>query len=165
MGNTKIPIRYLPLRLTKKDKKKQIKMLLRSKKLYKNKKYYTRKKLSSYQSKPSKHIIKARKIYNVNKIIPNRELSNATGCTISSLRKIVKKGQGAYFSSGSRPNQTAQSWGLARLASAITGGKSAAVDYDILEKGCKHNKKAFILAKKARKLYNYGHSKTKKISI
>ncbi len=165
MGNTKIPIRYLPLRLTKKDKKKQIKMLLRSKKLYQNKKYYTRKKLSSYQSKPSKHIIKARKIYNVNKIIPNKELSNATGCTISSLRKIVKKGQGAYFSSGSRPNQTAQSWGLARLASAITGGKSAAVDYDILEKGCKHNKKAFILAKKARKLYNYGHSKTKKISI
>ncbi len=165
MGNTKIPIRYLPLRLTKKDKKKQIKMLLRSKKLYQNKKYYTRKKLSSYQSKPSKHIIKARKIYNVNKIIPNKELSNATGCTISSLRKIVKKGQGAYFSSGSRPNQTAQAWGLARLASAITGGKSAAVDYDILEKGCKHNKKAFILAKKARKLYNYGHSKTKKISI
>ena len=165
MENTKIPIRYLPLRLTKKDKKKQIKMLLRSKKLYKNKKYYTRKKLSSYESKPSKHIIKARKIYNVNKIIPNKELSNATGCTISSLRKIVKKGQGAYFSSGSRPNQTAQSWGLARLASAITGGKSAAVDYDILEKGCKHNKKAFILAKKARKLYNYGHSKTKKISI
>ena len=41
----------------------------------------------------------------------------------------MKKGQGAYYSSGSRPNQSAHSWGYARLASAITGGKSAAVDF------------------------------------
>ena len=37
------------------------------------------------------------------------------------------------------------------------------LDYNILEKGCKHNKKAFILAKKSKKQYKYGHSKTKKI--
>ena len=35
---------------------------------------------------------------------------------------------GINISSGSRPNQNAQSWGLARLASAITAGKAAAVD-------------------------------------
>ena len=62
-------------------------------------------------------------------------------------------------------NQTAQSWGLARLASSITAGKSAAVDYNILEKGCDHNKKAFLLAKKSRKKYKYGQSKTKKIEM
>ena len=76
-----------------------------------------------------------------------------------------EKGKGAYFSSGSRPNQTAQSWGLARLASSITAGKSAAVDFNILEKGCQHNKKAFILAKKSRKKYKFGHSKTKKVTV
>ena len=81
------------------------------------------------------------------------------------MKKIVKKGQGAYYSSGSRPNQTAQSWGLARLASSITAGKAAAVDYDILDKGCDHKKKAFMLANKSRKKYKYGHSKTKKTTI
>lgn len=165
MNNTYIPIRYLPKNLTKKDKQKQINMLMKSKKLYKKKIYYTRKKLPSYHNKQSKHIINARKIYNINKIIPNKKLSNATGCSVSSLKKIVRKGEGAYYSSGSRPNQTPQSWGLARLASSITSGKSAAVDYDILEAGCNHKKKAFILAKKARQKYNFGRSKTQKISV
>lgn len=161
----KLPIRYVPKKLTRKDKKKQIKMLLKSKKLYKQNKYFTRKKVKSFKSKPSNHIKNARKIYNATKITPNKYLSEATGCSIDALKKIVNKGEGAYFSSGSRPNQTAQSWGFARLASSITGGKSAAVDYDILYDGCNHNKKAFILANQARKKYKYGHSKTKKIKI
>ena len=161
----KVPIRYVPRTLSKKDKKKQISMLKKSKKLYKKQKYYTRQKLSSYKNKTSKHILNAKKIYKINKIIPNKELAKATGCSLESLKKIVKKGQGAYYSSGSRPNQTGQSWGLARLASSITAGKAAAVDYDILDKGCDHNKKAFILANKSRKKYKYGHSKTKKINI
>ena len=92
-------------------------------------------------------------------------MATKTGCKLSALKKIVKKGEGAYFSSGSRPNQTAQSWGLARLASSITSGKSAAVDYDIIKKGCNHKKKAFILANKSRKKYKYGHGKTKKTSV
>ena len=89
-------------------------------------------------------------------------MARKTGCSVSSLKQIVKKGEGAYYSSGSRPNQTPQSWGLARLASAITGGKSAAVDYDILDKGCNHKKTAFILANKSKRKYNFGHSKTKR---
>lgn len=161
----RFPVRYLPSQLTKKDKGKQAAMILKSKRLYNANKYYTREKVESYKNKTSKHIIKARKIYNVDNISPNKELSEKTGCSIEALRKIVKKGEGAYFSSGSRPNQTAQSWGLARLASAITAGKSAAVDYNILEEGCNHNKKAFILAKKARQKYGYGHSKTRKVKI
>ena len=161
----RFPVRYLPSGLTKKDKKKQIKMLMKSKKLYKQNKYYTRKHLSSYKNKKSNHVLNARKIYNIQNVKPTKELATKTGCKLSALKKIVKKGEGAYFSSGSRPNQTAQSWGLARLASSITSGKSAAVDYDIIKKGCNHKKKAFILANKSRKKYKYGHGKTKKTSV
>jgi len=161
----KFPTRYLPKILTKKDKKSQFNMLLKSKKLYKKNKYYTRKQLPSYKNKKSNHILNARKIYNIQNITPNKELAQKTGCTLSALKQIVKKGEGAYYSSGSRPNQTPQSWGLARLASSLTSGKAAAVDFDIIKKGCSHNKKAFILANKSRKKYKYGHSKTQKTSI
>jgi hypothetical protein len=51
----------------------------------------------------------------------------------------------------SRPNQIPQSWGYARLASAITGGKAAAGDYAILENGCSHRSKALRLARTAKK--------------
>jgi DNA-binding Xre family transcriptional regulator len=158
-----IPIRYLPPTLSRKDKEKQLRMLSKSKRLYKSHKFYTRKALPSYKNKPSKHVQNARKIYNVDHIRPSNELAKATGCSKKALRKIAAKGEGAYFSSGSRPNQTAQSWGYARLASAITGGKSAAVDFDILEKGCAHNKRAFTYAKKAKAKYGYGHGKTRKV--
>jgi hypothetical protein len=160
----RVPLRYLPSNLTKKDKKKQVQMLQKSRRFYKKNKYFDRPALASYKNKTSKHILNARKIYGVNKIIPGKELVRATGCTLDTLQKIVHKGEGAYYSSGSRPNQTARSWGIARLASALTAGKSAAVDYSILESGCNHRKKAFLLAKKARQKYHYGHSKTRKVT-
>jgi len=160
----KIPIRYLPPSLSRSDKQKQLKMLNTSKKLYKQGKYYTRKQDISYKNKPSKHILHARKIYKINNITPNHQLARATGCSLAALKQIVRKGEGAYYSSGSRPNQTPQSWGLARLASAITSGKAAAVDFHILNE-CNHKKKAYLLAKSAKKKYGYGHGKTKKISI
>ena len=165
MANVKFPIRYLPSLKEIKDSAKQVKMLMKSKKLYKKGKFFTRKKIKSYKSKPSNHISNARKIYNIKNIAPNKELSLKTGCELAALNQIVKKGEGAYYSSGSRPNQTPQSWGLARLASSLTSGKSAAVDYDIINKGCNHKKRAFILANKSRKKYKYGHSKTKKITV
>ena len=98
-------------------------------------------------------------------MLPNKELSLKSGCSIDALNQIIKKGEGAYYSSGSRPNQTAQSWGLARLASALTGGKSAAVDYSIIERGCKHNKRAFILANNSKRTYKYGLRKNKKVIV
>lgn len=161
----KVPLRYLPLSLSKKDKEKQKKMLLKSQKMYKKGIYFTRKKIDSFRSKKSDHVLNAQKIYGIESIKPSPELAKVTGCSLESLEKIVEKGEGAYFSSGSRPNQSAQSWGIARLASSITSGKSAAVDYDILEKGCDHKKKAFLLAKKSRKKYGFGHSKTRKVFI
>jgi hypothetical protein len=161
----KIPVRYLPRRLSRKDKMKQIKMLMKSRRLYKKNKYFTRKPVKSYKSKTSNHIVDARKIYNISNVEPNGLLATKTGCKLSALNKIVKKGEGAYYSSGSRPNQTPRSWGVARLASSITGGKAAAVDYDIIKEGCNHKKVAFILANKAKKKYKYGHSSTKRVKV
>lgn len=161
----KIPVRYLPGTLSNKDKKRQVQMLQKSRKMYTRDKYYTRAKLASYKNKTSNHIMNARKMYDIQHVVPSKELSLKTGCSVAALKKIVNKGEGAYYSSGSRPNQTAQSWGLARLASSITAGKAAAVDYDILEKGCNHNKKAFILANQSKKKYKYGHSKTRKVRV
>ena len=140
------PVRYLPNSLNRSDRKKQKTMLLKSRNMYKKGKYYTRKHVSSAKTKPSNHVSNARKMYHVHSVTPSKELSLKTGCTLSTLKKIVNKGEGAYYSSGSRPNQTPQSWGLARLASSITGGNAAAVDFDLLEKGCDHSKPAFRLA-------------------
>ena len=161
----KINLRYLPKRLTRKDKTKQSNQLIKSRRLYKKGIYHSRPKVASFKSKKSQHIMKAEKLYNINKIGATDELAKATGCSKKSLAKIINKGAGAYYSSGSRPNQTPQSWGLARLASSLTAGKAAAVDYDIIKKGCNHNKKAFILANKSRKKYKFGHSKTKTIKV
>lgn len=165
MTEIRVPVRYVPTTLSRKDRVRQGKMLRKSRKLYKQRVFYTRKRVSSYNNKTSQHITNAKRIYNIDNVIPNRELATATGCSISALKKIVKKGEGAYYSSGSRPNQTAHSWGYARLASSITSGKSASVDYKILEDGCDHNKMAFKLASKSRDRYGYGNGKTRKTRI
>jgi len=162
---TNVPIKYLPKNLTKKDKKKYSRELRKSRKAYKNKKYVTRKKVKSFKSKKSNHVLNAQRIYGIDKITASSSLARKTGCSVKTLKKIVKKGQGAYYSSGSRPNQTGHSWGRARLASAITGGKSAAVDYKILEEGCKPNSKALRLAKKARKKHKFGTRRVPKTKM
>lgn len=160
-----VPQKYVPKNLSKKDKKKQRAQLLKSRKNYNKGKYYTRKKVSSFKSKESPHIKKARKMYKVNNIKPTRKLAKKTKCSIKGLRRMVQKGQGAYYSSGSRPNQTGHSWGYARMASGITGGKASAVDFHILKEECKKDSKALRLAKKAMIKYNKGTRRVKKIKI
>lgn len=148
----RVPVRYVPRTLSRKDRRAQIAMLKRSRRLYKHGKYYGRTtKLRSYPHVASKHTAVAQRMYTVEKIVPNAALAAATGCSVKALQQIVKKGEGAFYSSGSRPNQTPQSWGYARLASAITGGKAAAVDYAILESGCNRRSRALRLARSARK--------------
>jgi hypothetical protein len=146
---TRVPVRYVPRYLTRKDKKKAKNELKKSRNAYKKKKYYTRKKVKSFKSVPSKHIRTMKKMYGTTKI--NKVLAHRTGCSIKTLNSIVRKGMGAYFSSGSRPNQTAHSWGIARLASSVTGGKSSGVDYKLLKKGCTRKSKALKLAKTVKK--------------
>jgi len=165
MSSQKVPMRYLPKRLTRKDKKVQAQMLKKSRRLYKKGIYFSRKPVPSFKSNVSPHIIKARKMYGVEKIGATDELAKKTRCSKNALAKIINKGAGAYFSSGSRPNQTAQSWGVARLASSITSGKAAAVDFNILNNGCKPGSRALSLAKKAKKKYGYGTGPTRKTKL
>jgi len=142
-----LPIRYAPKVLTKKDREKQLNSLRKSRKLYKKGVYYTRPKIASFPKKKSPHLKNAYKIYGVNNMAPSRKLIKATKCNAKTLKKIISKGEGAYFSSGSRPSQTAQSWGYARLASALTGGNASIVDFHLLNEGCQTNSVALKLAK------------------
>jgi DNA-binding Xre family transcriptional regulator len=160
----KITMRYLPKSLSK-DRKRQSNMLKKSRRLYKKCMYYTRKNVKSFVSKPSNHVKNAQKMYHIEKISASDELARKTGCKKEALEKIVEKGEGAYYSSGSRPNQTAQSWGHARLASAITSGKAAAVDFSILEEGCREKSKALALARKAKEKYGYGQHRVPKVDF
>ena len=162
----RIPMRYVPRTLSRKDRRNQIAMLKRSRRMYKRGKYYSRStKLKSYPHVVSNHVVTAKRMYHMDKIMPNAALAKATGCSVGTLQKIVKKGEGAFYSSGSRPTQTPHSWGYARLASAITGGKAAAVDYAILKNGCKPNSGALRRANASRKKYNNGQGHARKIGI
>jgi hypothetical protein len=96
MTNRKITLRYLPNTLTKKDRKMQYGMLVKSRRLYKKGKYFTRKPLTSYKSKTSKHIKNARHLYKIENMDITNNLVKVTGCSKEALRDIVRKGEGAY---------------------------------------------------------------------
>ena len=140
--------RYVPKSLSRKDTRRQKRALSRARTQYKRGKYVNRPHLKSFHSKPSGHVETAKRKYKINSISASAELARKTRCSRSALQKIVKKGEGAYYSSGSRPNQTAQSWGHARLASAITGANASRVDYAILKEGCKSDSPALRSAQK-----------------
>jgi len=114
---------YVPDTLTPSDKAKQIKSI-------KNK--TDRPILKSAKSKRSSHVIKFEnkygyKITELGKIYKN--IISKAG-----VDKIIQKGMGAYYSSGSRPNVSARQWAYARLASVIMNGGARAVDKDIWDK-------------------------------
>lgn len=133
-----IPKRYLS-GLSRKDRKTQKKNILKARKSYKsnkskkkNTKYVSRPKLKSFKSKKSSWTQKFHNLYPGVKTI--KDISKAVGIPKNALLQVKKKGMGAYYSSGSRPNQTAQSWGLARMYSYILGGKTRKIDHEITEK-------------------------------
>ena len=141
-----IPRKYVPRHLTRKDYIKQKRNITNTRKLYKKKIYKNRPRVQSFKSKKSPHVENAKKMYKVKNIVPSKALAKASKCSIRGLRRITKKGRGAYYSSGSRPNQTAQSWARARLASALTGGPASKYDYHILKEECKPSSKALKMA-------------------
>ncbi len=122
--------------LSVKDKKKQLRSLRKSREAYKTKKgkrkYYTRPKLKSFKERKSSWTRKFQKKYPNAKTI--QQISKATGIPRKALLAVKKKGMGAYYSSGSRPNQTAQSWGLGRMYSYILGGPTRKIDKHITDK-------------------------------
>jgi len=115
--------KYVPDSLTAKDKVKQINSI---------KSGTDRPKLKSATTKRSSHVVKFEKKYGykineLGKIYKN--IISKTGTD-----KIIEKGMGAYYSSGSRPNVSARSWAYARLASVIMNGGARKVDKDIWDK-------------------------------
>jgi len=118
--------------LSKKDKKKQLKNLKTAKRSYKRGKYVSRPKLKSFKEKKSSWTQKFHKLHPNAKTL--KQISDVTGIPKGALSAVKKKGMGAYYSSGSRPNQTAESWGLARMYSYILGGPTRKIDHHITEK-------------------------------
>jgi hypothetical protein len=106
----KIKAKYIPANLSARDKLRQRNNILKAREQYKKQKYVSRPKLASFHSKPSRHVAKAMQKFGIASMKPSRELAEKSGCSMRGLEEIVKKGEGAYYSSGSRPNQTAQSW-------------------------------------------------------
>ena len=51
-----IPLKYLPKRLTRKDRKQQHQQLLLSRKAYRKGRYVSRRAVSSYPHRPSRHL-------------------------------------------------------------------------------------------------------------
>jgi len=147
----KIPKRYIPNILSKRDSIRQRRAIIRSRKAYRRGVYIGRPHLASFNDKKSSHVYRATNLYGVPSMKPTPALARATGCKQSALKQIIKKGEGAFYSSGSRPNQTPQSWGYARLSSTLTGGPASQVDYKILEKGCSRKSRALQLANRTRK--------------
>jgi len=131
----KVPTKYIS-RLNKTDKQKQLRSLNRSRKAYKTKKgkkkYYTRPKLKSFKEKKSSWTTKFKNKYPNAKTIT--QIAKATGIPRKALLAVKKKGMGAYYSSGSRPNQTPHSWGMARMYSYILGGPTRKIDKHITKK-------------------------------
>ncbi len=66
-----------------------------------------------------------------------QEISKLSGYKLAGLKKIVEKGEGAYFSNPKSVRKNVKNptqWGVARLYSAVMGGKAAKIDKDLLIK-------------------------------
>jgi hypothetical protein len=128
----RIPKKYTA-RLNRQDKKKQLRSIRKAKRSYKKGKYVDRPKLKSYKSKKSSWVSKFEKKYGKD-VKTYKQIEKATGIPKKALMEVVRKGKGAYYSSGSRPNQTAESWGKARMYSYIMGGPTRKYDQHITDK-------------------------------
>jgi len=104
------------------DRKKQIKSIFEGKKRPK----------VDFKSKRSGWVKKFEDKYKHK--ISDKEWIHKNIITRTGQQKIIDKGMGAYYSSGSKPNQTPTSWGLARLGSVILGGPSRRIDKKIWDK-------------------------------
>lgn len=116
--------KYAPPSLTPKQRKAQIKSIMEKKE---------RPKLPKGKSKKSKWTVKAEEYFGEDR--SKKAISKKTGIPVKALKEIVERGEGAYYSAGSRPGQTPSSWGIARLYAVLFGSKGARkADGDIVKK-------------------------------
>lgn len=65
-----------------------------------------------------------------------KEIASLSDITYRNALKIVKKGEGAYFSNPTSVRKSVSSprqWGIARLYSAVMEGKASKIDKDLLK--------------------------------
>ena len=116
--------KYVPKTLSKKDKEKQIESIFYGK---------DRPILKSFKSKRSKWTQKADDYFKNDTSLSN--MTKVLDVPLKALKEILNKGVGAFYSSGSRPNQSAESWSRSRLyASLGLGSKSRKKDFNIIKK-------------------------------
>jgi hypothetical protein len=127
----KIPKRYVPKSLTIPELKSQLKSIEDK---------TDRPAVSSAKPRRSKWTQKAHEYFDGKTSVPEmaEQLSRGDATRkkqlITGFKRIIKKGEGAYYSSGSRPGVSATQWGIARLYAVLFGSKPArAVDKDIIE--------------------------------
>jgi len=103
--------KYVPKGLSQRDKKKQIKSI----------KEKTIRPKVDYPTKKSKWTKKAEEYFKGDTSIEN--ISKTIGVPIKGLKEVIKKGEKAYYTSGSRPNIHPVQWGIARLYSLLFGNE------------------------------------------
>ena len=57
-----------------------------------------------------------------------KDKAKKSGKSLSTLKKVYRRGQGAFLSSGSRPGMTMSRWAHARVNSFIRGSKKHDLD-------------------------------------
>jgi hypothetical protein len=113
--------KYVPDSLSESDKKKQIKSI----------KDKTERPKVDYKPRRSKYVVAFEKKYGTK--INDTDFINKNIIKQKGIDLILDKGRGAYYT-GSRPNQTSESWALARLASVIMNGPARKIDIKIWNK-------------------------------
>ncbi len=130
-GETRnIPKRYIPDTLSKADRAKQIKSIFEK----------TNRPKVEVKKKRSKWTIKfdneyGKKIDKMKGGRSKRNIAKVSSIPFKAIDEVYKKAEGAFYSSGSRPNQSATSWALGRVYAYIMGGEAVRrLDKHITEK-------------------------------
>lgn len=130
-GETRdIPKRYLPDSLKGKDRQAQIKSIFEKKERPQTK---VKDKKSTWTIQFDKEY--GAKLDAMSGKRSKKNIAKVTGIPFKAIDEVYKKGEGAYYSSGSRPNQTPSSWARGRVYAYIMGGdKVRKADKDITDK-------------------------------
>jgi hypothetical protein len=113
--------KYNPPELTAADRRKHLRSIRQG---------TTRPKVNSFKTRRSPWVVKFERKYGTK--ISDYKWIHENLLTRKGINKVLKKGRAAYYTSGSRPNQTPTSWARARLASVLMRGPAFKVDKDIV---------------------------------
>ena len=78
--------------------------------------------------KTGKGAKEGRKPLNASTIASLKKKAKSSGISLATLKKVYRRGQGAYLSSGSRPKTSMAAWAMGRVNSFIKGSKKHDTD-------------------------------------